>query len=448
MTRFPRLVALVVILGTVLGCGARPDPEAERRREEERAVAHQAAYTEGLAHLEAGSYDAAVEAFEKASALAPNDSDTAHWLGRARAAKHKHATEQYEKAMTTGRDAATAGKHRAAKAAFTDALRWKPNDPDATAAQAREEVPALVEQGQEQFDAKQFAEATRTLMTAAGKAPADAAIRDLLKKAQDARRAEVREEYEKALTAGRAAMGTRNFADAIGWFAAAEKLVPGDATATAEKQAAHRADVEDRYEKAMAAGRAAMTEKNYAAAARSFATAAELKPGDKAALAEKLTADFENHIRRGEDARAANRHAEAVSEFEQAARLKPQDERAKALVAAARQAKADADRARYNQVLTEAKTAMTARRYRDAVRLAKQAEEIIFNHSEATEVRRNAERVISEYDQWINKARSAIQRKRYDEAITAADEAGRLMPGETDPVLLRSEATRKKLDKK
>ena len=53
-----------------------------------------------------------------------------------------------------------------------------------------------------------------------------------------------------------------------------------------------------------------------------------------------------------------------------ATRLKSGDERARSLLAAARQAKADADRAHYVQVLTDAKTAMFTKRYRDAVRLA------------------------------------------------------------------------------
>lgn len=448
MTRFLKLVALTVALSTTLGCGTKPDPEVERRRQEERAAEHRSAYTEGLAHLEAGSYDAAVVAFERAHALDPADTDTAEWLGRARALKQKRATEQYDKAMTAGRDAVTAGKHRAARTAFAEALRWKPNDPDAGAAHDRAEISALVEQGQEQFDAKQFAEATRTFLAAVRKAPADANVRERLKQAQEARRAEVKDEYEKALAAGRAAMEAKNYAAAVQSFTTAESLVPGDDAATAQKQEARRAEIKFEYDKALVAGRAAMDRKDFTEASKSFARAAELVPGDKAALAEKLTADFENHLRRGQDARAANRLVEAIAEFEAAVRLKPQDERANPLLTAARRAKADADRAQYTQVLTDAKTAMVTRRYRDAVRLAKQAEGILSDHTEATQIRRDSERVISEYDQWISKAKTAIQRKKYDEAMTAADEAARLMPGETEPSLLRSEAARKKLEGK
>ncbi|QJW99873.1 hypothetical protein [Frigoriglobus tundricola] len=254
--------------------------------------------------------------------------------------------------------------------------------------------PRLVEQGTEQFDAKQYADATRTFLAASQKAPSDAAVRGLLQKAQNARRTEIRDEYEKAMGAGRLAAGAGNHDAAVRWFTSAETLVPGD----------------------------------------------------EAAAAEKLAADFEGHVRRGRDARAANRPAEAVTEFEIAARLMPRDEAVKALLAAARQALTDADRERYKQALAEAKTAMLARRYRDAVKVAQQAEGIVADHAEATQLRRDAERVIAEYDQWVSKAKMAIQRKRFDEAVAAADEAARLMPGEAEPPLLRSEATRKKMD--
>jgi tetratricopeptide (TPR) repeat protein len=446
MTRYFRFLALAVVLSTTLGCGSKPDPEVERRRQEERAAEHRAAYTEGLANLEAGSYDAAVTAFEKAHTLDPADTETAEWLGRARAMKQKHVTEQYEKAMTAGREALAAGKQRGARTAFAEALRWKPNDPDATTAHSGTETPALVEQGKEQLETKQFADATRTFLAAARKVPADNAVKELLKQAQEARRAEVRDEYEKAMTTGRAAMAAKNYAGAIQSFATAENLVPGGSAALAEKQEARRVEIQFEYEKAMAAGRAAMATKNYLAASQSFTAAEKLIPGDKTALAEKLSADYEHHMRRGQDAQLANRHAEAITEFETATRLNPQDEHAKALLATARQAKVNADRAQYTQVLTDAKTAMATKRYRDASRLAKQAEGIIVDHTEASQVRRDAERVIAEYDQWISKSRTAIQKKKYDEAITAADEALRLMPGETEPVLLRSEATRKKLE--
>lgn len=446
MTRSFRLLALAAAVGLTAGCGAKPDPEAERRRQEERTAEHRAACTEGLAHLEADSYDAAVAAFEKAHALDAADADTAEWLGRARAMKARHVAKQHDKAMAAGRDALAAGKPRAARAAFAEALRWKPDDPDAVAAHAGTEVPALVEQGKEQLEGRQLADAARTFLAASQKAPADPSVKDLLKRAQDARRAEAREGYEKAMAAGRAAMAANDYAGAVRAFDAAESLVPADPAAVAERQEARRAEVQFEYGKAMTAGRAAAAAKNYAAASQSFAAAERLVPGDRAAVAEKRAADFEYHLRRGQDAQLAGRLAEAVTEFEAAARLDPQAEHAKALLAAARQAKATADRAQYTQVLADAKGALAGMRYRDALRLARQAEGLASDHAEASQVRRDAERVIAEYDQWVIKAKAAIQKKKYDDAIAAAGEAARLMPGEVEPTVLRSEATRKKTD--
>lgn len=396
MTRFLRLVAFVAVLSTAVGCGSKPDPEAERQRQEKIENEHQVLFAEGRSHLEAGSYDAAVAALEKAHALLPNHADTAEWLGTARAAKQKRDTVKYEDAMTAGRTSAAAGKHREARAAFADALKWKPNDPDATTAHAAAEVPALLELGNAQLDAKQYADATRTFLSAYHRAPNDAAVKALFHKAQDARRDEVRADYDKAMADGKAAMGA----------------------------------------------------KNYDAAARAFASAEALVPADAAALAEKLSADFEGHMRRGTLAHAAGNPVEAIAAFEAALRLKPNDEHARAVLAAARQSKVAADKARYAQTLTEAKNALVGKRYRDAVRIARQAEGMPGHDFEAGNVRRDAERVIAEYDQWIGKAKAAIQKKKYDDAIAAADQAALLMPGEVEPPVLRSEAARKKTERR
>ena len=69
---------------------------------------------------------------------------------------------------------------------------------------------------------------------------------------------------------------TKNYAGAIQSFATAESLVPGDPAALAEKQEARRVEIQFEYEKAMTAGRAAMAAKNYLAASQSFAAAEKL----------------------------------------------------------------------------------------------------------------------------------------------------------------------------
>src|SRR5436305_15352801 len=62
MIRFIKFVALAFVLSATVGCSAKPDPEVERRKQEERAAEHRAAYAEGHAHLAAGSHDAGVAA--------------------------------------------------------------------------------------------------------------------------------------------------------------------------------------------------------------------------------------------------------------------------------------------------------------------------------------------------------------------------------------------------
>lgn len=384
-------VALVLVALVVAGCSGKEAREAEaRRQEEERKAKHQGALTLAEAFLKDGEFELAVSAFEKAQKLAPADAATADRLAVAQAALQKLRTGQYDKAMGDGRAARADKKYRAARGAFDAALGARPNDPDATALRKEVDLPAVLEQGKEEFDAKRYIDAIRTYQLAAGKNPADPALKDLVKQARDARRAEVRTHYDEAVAAG---------------------------------------------QKALAA-------KNYARASASFGDALGLVPGDPDAAEGKLTADFELHMRRGQDAAAARNPADAIAQFEAAGKLRPGDERVNELLATARKEKALADRERYIRVVNDGKTAMAGRRYKDAVSYFKQAEGIISDHSEATTLRREAEQVISTYNDWISKARSALRDKRFADARHAATTAGTLIPGETEAVLLTSEIAR------
>lgn len=390
-----RFLALLLVVSTV-GCAARIDPVAERQRQEKITAEHDAHMSDGLAALKADRLDDAVLAFSKAAQLVPGDSDAAEMLRTARRAKQARLDTEYEDAMTTGRAAAAAGRHRAARDRYTAALKVRPNDPKATAERDKCDGPALFEQGKEEFDAKRYADAIRTLSAAAQKAPGDPPVVTLLNQAREARRAEVKPEFDRLL----------------------------------------------------AAGKAAMAAKDYPAAMKAAADALGLVPGDPQAMALKADAEFERHLSRGEAALAGNRPTDAVREFEAAAKLRPADDRVADMLANAKAARSKADYARYDQLVTAGKAAMASKRYRDAVRLFREAEGYSPGTAHARHQRQEAERVIAEYDQWVSRAKSYIRNRKYDDAIYAATQAAVLIPSETEPALLQSEAAKKKQDRK
>jgi tetratricopeptide (TPR) repeat protein len=393
-----RLFAVALVAGVVAtaGCAARVDPEAERRRQEQISADHDANMSDGLAALKAERYDDAIAAFSRAAQLMPGDGDAADMLRTAKRAKQAQLDAAYEQAFAAGKDAANAGRHRAAREQFAAALKIRPNDPKATAERDKSEGPALVEQGREELEGKRYAEALRTLAAAAQRMPGDKAVVELLNKAREARRAEVGPEFDKHLAAAKAASASKDFPTAI--------KAAGDALA--------------------------------------------LVPGDPIAATLKADAEFERHLTRGEAALTGNRPGDAVREFEAATKLRPTDDRAADKLASARAAKQTADFARYDKLVTSAKAAMAAKRYRDAIPLFKEAEAYQPGAAHARHQRQEAERVIAEYDQWVSRAKGYIRSKKYDDAVYAATQAAALMPAETEPALLQSEAAKKKQDRR
>src|SRR5258708_1042816 len=101
MTRSIRAATCAALLSVALGCGGQADPEAERHREAVRAAEYEAAYTEGLAHVEAGAFDPAVAVaeFEIAARLMPRDEIVKALLAAARQAKVDADRERYKQAV-------------------------------------------------------------------------------------------------------------------------------------------------------------------------------------------------------------------------------------------------------------------------------------------------------------------------------------------------------------
>ncbi|MFN0126179.1 MAG: tetratricopeptide repeat protein [Verrucomicrobiales bacterium] len=147
---------------------------------------------------------------------------------------------------------------------------------------------------------------------------------------------------------GSQALTGKKFAEAEKAFDEALMLKPGDAAAIKGKKDAVAGppkvvpkvtpvpkgkdkDLEEDYQLAMSAGRAAMKQKNFVGAINSYDEALRKKPGDKVATTERAEAvkgrdgAFSAAMKRGEDAVKAKKYAEAIKAFEEAVKLKPTD---------------------------------------------------------------------------------------------------------------------------
>ena len=200
------------------------DAAARQKQEEaQRAERVQQLLAAGRTALGAQQFDAAAKAFADARQLAPTDPNVARALqdlDQARRtatanaeAEKKKRLQEYQQAMTTGRQMLAARRFDEAARAFTDAGRLQPGDPQA-AAMLREVDKA---RAAAQAQAAQEAEARRR------------------QQEEQARR----NEFNRQMALGKAAMTARRYDDAVKAFTEALKNQPGNAEAT---KALHDAD--------------------------------------------------------------------------------------------------------------------------------------------------------------------------------------------------------------
>jgi tetratricopeptide (TPR) repeat protein len=204
---------------TAADAAARQKLEEAQRAERVRQL-----LAAGRSALSAQQFEAAGKAFADARQLAPADPNVARALqdlDQARRtaaanveAEKKKRLQEYQQAMTTGRQMLTARRFDEAARAFTDAGRLQPGDPQA-AAMLREVDKARAAAAQTQ--AAQEAEARRR------------------QQEEQARR----NEFNRQMALGKAAMTAKRYDDAVKAFTEALKYQPGNAEAT---KALHDAD--------------------------------------------------------------------------------------------------------------------------------------------------------------------------------------------------------------
>lgn len=267
---------------------------AERRigdeqNEEKRRSSYAQAMKIGEAALQARKYNDAVSAFELAAKLYPGDKDAAQGMKLAKDALTA-AAATFNALMTQGQAAAALGRWEEAVRSYSEAARLFPDNPTANQALASAQkmmldlqtlqaaylrymnAAAIAMQAGRYADAVgNYTEALRLVPTSP-----DAALG--LRQAQVNLDREIRNRasYNQAMDRAANAYKQGRFADAVRHYQDALALYPDDMAATA---GLHQA----RYAQYIAAGNADMQGKKYADAVRDYENALREMPGDLAA---------------------------------------------------------------------------------------------------------------------------------------------------------------------
>jgi tetratricopeptide (TPR) repeat protein len=249
---------------------------AEKRRAEDEAkrVARvKALLGEGQKQLAAGQFDKSVAAYAEAKKLAPSDVEVLTGLSR--------AERERDAWLVRNREAA---KRQAEAKRLLDLGKTK---------LARREYDAAVAALRESVKLSPTPESQAELRKAEkAKAASIKVVRP------DPKQKQRKADYELAMSAGKAAVKRNDYQGAVNSFTEALRLMPGDAAATAQRDAAARLlkvaqDAEAKkkaeakrnadYAQRMAQGDAAMKARRFGDAIAAYQAALTIKPGDAAA---------------------------------------------------------------------------------------------------------------------------------------------------------------------
>jgi cytochrome c-type biogenesis protein CcmH/NrfG len=276
------------------------------------------------------------------------------------------------------------------------------------------------------------------------------------------------------LAAGQTALKAKNYDAAEKALRSASLLDPTNpAVVQGLKDAAQgRKALEDSkqaladYQAALGVGQKALQTKSYDEALKSFQQALKLMPNDAVALkllaqaqdaknlAAKTSTNFQQAMDAGQAALKNMKYADAVKAFNDAIKLDPNDARARKLLAQAQQAIADADvaaktQAYYLKAMTTGQTALTAKRYPDAVTAFKDALRWVPNDQKATQQLAAAQKAIldtpkvktpppadpaKQFTDAMQRASAAEKDKKYADAVKAYTEALKIRPKDADAI--------------
>ncbi|MBI1829964.1 MAG: tetratricopeptide repeat protein [Planctomycetes bacterium] len=352
----------------------------------------------------------------------------------------------------------------------------------------------LVKSGRDNLAAKHFEAAVANLSEAVKLNPTDASVQSDLKKAiagRDAAFTDAKaqaaaklraDQYQKLLTEGHVALDSKRFGDAIKSFTDAQKLLPGDlasknllleaqsakkaaddAVAAAAKQRADDLRKAGDVQKTLTAGRAALAAKDFAKAKKLFEDAKAINPSDaevlralrdvaqaeasalaEAAAQKQRAAQFQTALSAGRDALNAKKYSEALKSLSTAATLMPGNKEAQDLFrraqAEAKQAAdaAAADKTRlanYQSAMSLGQKALQAKQFGDAIKSFQQALDLMPNDADAQRLMKLARdsqaaaaRSAEDFQKAMVNGQAAMAKGNFADAIKAFTAAKNLNP--------------------
>lgn len=233
-----------------------------------------------------------------------------HLMERGRERRQKETDAKVAALVSESKSALERNDFATAIAKSDEALRLKPDAPEATGlkTQAGEKLEAAYQNSltlaRAALTAGRFDEAEQLANQALQLKKGDKASSDLMKAAQTQRNARLSQaeqdrNYELAISAAQAALSQQNFGKAISEADRAMGYRANDGVAQkiktdaekGQKEALARAELERNYQQAMASGRTALNQKDYDAALASATRALDLRANDPAAQFLKTEAE-------------------------------------------------------------------------------------------------------------------------------------------------------------
>jgi cytochrome c-type biogenesis protein CcmH/NrfG len=285
------------------------DRERAKKEEEKRQAKFASLMNQGQEAMKGRQFAAAVQAFDHALRLIPDNPEAAKAFqeatdaaGAQRAAQKK--LSDYESHMTAARAAMVGQRYAEARNEFLAALQNKPDDPAAQDGhkQAEKRLNELQEEAQRQADFNRFMdqgdralrnrryeEAERVYTKAVALLPRNLDARNGLREAQKGLE-KMKQDFNRLMQQGDLAMQTLRFGDAVRAYGQAAKLFPDNENANNKLQDAQKAldkvgAAQAGYNRLMLEGGTAMRQGRFTDAALLYSAALRFAPGDPDALA-------------------------------------------------------------------------------------------------------------------------------------------------------------------
>ncbi|HWG44785.1 MAG TPA: tetratricopeptide repeat protein [Gemmataceae bacterium] len=332
----------------------------------------------------------------------------------------------------------------------------RPPAPQPPPTLVEEPKPPREDEDKRQADEKQLAEQRRKLDEERRQLEEDKKLLDFARRMRKAEEALKEKNFAEAEKGYRDALKLYpDNADAkSGLLAAKTSALAAEAVTTHTKEERQKRETE--IARLMEQGKAAMGQKEFAAAVRAFTIAKQLAPDDGAvgkalddALAaadadageKKKLADYQRHMDAGRLAMTAQRFEDAVSEFQAALKILPGDRTAGLnLKTAQNRLAAGADLAKrqdaYADLMQRAQAALNAKRPDQAAPLLKEASKLFPDDKNTRKMLKaamlDAATAQAEYNRLLALGDAAMTRQRFEEANRLYTQAGQTLPGDAE----------------